>query len=226
VTSIYARALGPDFERLHPRVQQRFGFTSDDEVAQIGRGVMEQVWRGPAWTLPFLVLGAWRRIMFPAAGRNVPFTIENYAYRDGFGRETVTWNRCFEVGRRRRRFDATMIWSEQRQRVVDYLGTHQHLAVDIDLEVDPTGGLRLRSGAQRFYEGPIAFDFPMLASGYADVLEWWDEDAGRYRIDVRVTNPRFGRLFGYRGSFEVEERRVDPRAIPATVRPRREERRE
>ena len=30
---------------------------------------------------------------------NVPFTIENYAYRDGFGRETVTWIRTFATRR-------------------------------------------------------------------------------------------------------------------------------
>jgi hypothetical protein len=56
------------------------------------------------------------------------------------GRETVTWVRTFEFGARRRRFDATMIYSEERKKVVDYLGTHQHLAVDIDLSVAPNGG--------------------------------------------------------------------------------------
>lgn len=55
--------------------------------------------------------------------------IENYAYRDPPGRETVTWLRTFRT-RRRRRFDAYMIYSARRGRVVDYLGTHQHLAVD------------------------------------------------------------------------------------------------
>ena len=33
------------------------------------------------------------------------------------------------------------------------------------LSVDEAGGLRLRSGAQRFYEGAIGFSFPMLFSG-------------------------------------------------------------
>ena len=188
---------------------------------------MEEVSRGPWWTVPFLLLGSGRRIMFPSRGHDVPFAIDNYAYRDSFGRETVTWFRRFWPDGRQRKFDATMIWSEQRGRIVDYLGSHQHLAVDIELEVDrSTGGLRLRSGAQRFYEGPVAFAFPMLASGYADVLEWWDEGEERYRIQVEVSNPRFGKLFGYRGWFEVEERRTASEDIPAEVLPRREERRE
>jgi hypothetical protein len=78
-----------------------------------------------------------------------------------------------------------MIWSERRGCVVDYLGTHQHLAVDIRPDVDPeTRGLRLRSGAQRFYERRAAFTFPMAFSGYAKVLEWFDDDADRFRISV------------------------------------------
>jgi len=119
-----------------------------------------------------------------------------------------------------------MIYSEQRGRIVEYLGTHQHLAVDIDLEVDQGGGLRLRSGKQRFYEGPVAFDFPMAASGIAAVHEHWDGAGQRFRISVSVANPRFGLLFGYRGWFEVEERPVPDRAVPADVPSRREERRE
>jgi len=161
MTSIYQRVLGSDFGRLHPQIQRRFGFASTDDLASIGRGLMEEVWKGRFYTVPFLYVGTWRRIMFPETGRNIPFTIENYAFVDRFGRETVSWIRTFE-SRRTRRFDAYMIYSEARGRVVDYLGSHEHLAVDIDLSVDQQGGVRLRSGAQRFYEGPVGFNFPML----------------------------------------------------------------
>ena len=225
--SIYERALGSDFERLHPRMQSRFGFSSADGIAQIGTGTMDEIWRGRGYTLPFLLLGTWRRIMFPSTGRDVPFTISNYAYVDHFGRETVTWSRRFELPGRTRKFDATMIYAEGRGRIVDYLGSHQHLAVDIELEVDEHGGLLLRSTEQRFYERRIAFRFPMALSGNAEVREWWDEEIERYRIDVAVANPRWGPLFGYRGTFDVEERPVaGPAAIPADVLPVREERRE
>ena len=36
--------------------------------------------------------------------------------------------------------------------------------------------------AQRFYEGVVGFPFPMLFSGFADVCEWFDDAAGRFRI--------------------------------------------
>ncbi len=140
--------------------------------------------------------------MFPECGLNIPFTIENYAYPDRFGRETVTWIRTFQ-SRRRRRFDAYMIYSESRGCIVDYLGSHQHLAVDLELAVDERGGIGIRSGAPRFYEGSIVFSFPLFFSGIADVCEWYDDDAEKFRIQVEVSNRTWGRLFGYRGSFDV-----------------------
>jgi hypothetical protein len=226
VTSIYQEILGDDFERLHPKLQWRFGFSSADGVCQVGSGVMDEVWRGRFFTLPFLLVGSTRRVLFPSKGRDVPFTLSNYAYVDSFGRETMTWSRRFRMRRRYRAFDATMIRSEARGMIIDYLGTHQHLAVDIHCWVDDDGAMCIRTGEQRFYEGPIAFRFPLLFSGVANVREWWDEGAQRFRIDVNVANRVFGPLFGYRGSFTVIQRECTAAEIPLDVRPIREERRE
>jgi hypothetical protein len=221
--SIYKRVLGSDFERLHPEIQRRFGFSSKDKVAAIGTGVMEEIWHGPIYTLPFLYVGAWRSIMLPERGTSVPFQILNYAYIDSYGRETVTWIRKFQT-KRPRRFDAYMIYSEQRRKIVDYLGTHQHLAVDVDLEVAPNGGIALHSDAQRFYEGPVGFSFPMLFSGVADVCEWYDEAARCFRIHVNVRNRTWGPLFGYRGRFQVAWQPGE--SVPREYLPVRTERRE
>lgn len=223
--SIYELAMGSDFARLHPQIQRRFGFSSRDNIASVGTGVMEAVWHGPTYTLPFLYIGTWRRIMFPESGRDVPFEIRNYAYLDPHGRETVTWIRTFRASRKRR-FDAYMVYGEERSCIIDYLGTHQHLAVDIELSVAPNGGLHLRSGAQRFYEGPIAFPFPMLFSGIADVCEWYDDARQQFGIEVSVTNKVWGPLFGYRGHFQVEWQTVRPEEIPADVLPLRTEKRQ
>lgn len=225
--SIYEKAMNAEFARLHPKIQERFGFSSKDKVASIGRGIMEEIDYGRFYTLPFLYIGTWRNIMFPQRGKNIPFTIENYAYTDSYGRETVTWIRKYQFPGRVRRFDATMIYSEQRKMIVDYLGTHQHLAVDIDISVADNGGLRLRSGEQRFYEKLIGFRFPMLFSGYAEVCEWYDDKTEKFRIAVEVRNKIWGKLFSYRGYFDVEYIPVPSfDSIPKDVLPVREELRE
>jgi hypothetical protein len=221
--SIYQQVLGDKFNLLHPQIQRRFGFSSADGIAAVGTGIMEELWHGPTYTLPFLYIGTWRSIMFPEQGRNVPFTIQNYAYIDKFGRETVTWVRTFQTTTKRR-FDAYMIYSPERKTIVDYLGTHQHLAVDIQIDVAPNGGLRLISGEQRFYEQLIGFRFPIALSGIADVCEWYDDDAQCFRIQVDVQNHRWGPLFGYRGRFQVEW--IQDPSVPPDILPVRIEKRE
>jgi len=223
--SIYKQALGEDFSRLHPRIQERFGFNSSDGIASIGQGIMNKIWYSKWATLP-LYLGTSRHIMFPSGGENIPFTIENFAYLDQFGRETVTWNRKFKFARAIRHFDATMIYSNQRKRIVDYLGNRQHLAVDLKLSVEANGGIRIQSGEQRFYEGWLQFRFPGILTGVASVCEWYDDREEQYCIAVEVSNSVLGTVFRYEGSFQAHFIAVDPRRMPLDTRPLREERRE
>ena len=224
--SIYEQALGErEFQRLHPKMRERFGFSSQDQVACFGTGTMERIWHGPFYVVPFLYLGVWRRILFPEHGLNVPFTIANHAYLDGFGRETVSWIRTFQTSQTRR-FDAYMIYSRRLNKILDYLGTHQHLLVDIDLSVDDKGGLRIRSSQDRIFEGFFHLRLPHIFQGIADVYEYYDDAKKAFRIEVNVSNPLVGKLFGYSGWFTTEMKPVPAQNIPAQIKPKREERRE
>jgi len=224
--SIYKKYLGSDFDKLHPKMQQRFSMSSENGLTMIGTGKMERIWNAGFHVLPFLHFGTRRNIMFPETGQDIPFSIENYAYKDSFGRETVTWIRQFHFAKKTRHFDATMIFSEKENRIVDYLGNKQHLAVDIDMKVNPNGSVTIQSGNQRFYEGPIAFRFPEMFSGKAEVNEFYDEAEDIFRISVKVSNKTFGDIFGYNGFFKAEFKKVKPEEIPAYAKPLREENRE
>ncbi|CAM4202114.1 DUF4166 domain-containing protein [Paenibacillus alkaliterrae] len=223
--SIYEQALGQDFHKLHPRIQQRFGFSSQDRKASIGHGVMKRIWYNKLVSLP-LYIGTFRHIMFPQGGSNIPFSIENFAYRDRYGRETVTWIRKYKFQRAVRQFDATMIYSKKRDQIVDYLGNMQHLAVDLDISAAPNGGIRIRSGEQRFYEGKLQFRFPRLCTGSAEVNEWYDDREDCCKITVDVRNPAFGQIFRYEGSFQATFIAADPAYIPVGIQPLRDEIRE
>ncbi|HEX6469260.1 MAG TPA: DUF4166 domain-containing protein [Streptosporangiaceae bacterium] len=223
MTSIFQRSLGRDFARLHPALQRRFGIGAADGEACIGTGHMDEIWHGAPFVRPFLALGGRRNILFPETGRGIPFTIENYPYIDTYGRETVTFVRTFQLAHRTRRFDATMVFSPERGCVVDYLGTHQHIGTDLFFAVDERGGLVIRSGEHRLFEGPVRCRLPPLVTGTAEVHESYDDHLARFRIRVEVTNRRFGRLFGYRGSFTARYVSVAGTGVPASVRPRREQ---
>lgn len=213
MTSIFQQAIGAGFDHLHPKLAERFSVGLHSGLACLATGVMSSIWHKNGLTVPFLRLGAAWHILFPERGRNVPFTLENWPYRDRFGRETVTFNRTFELPRRRRRFDATMVYDHATGRLVDYLGTHQHLAAELWFEPDGHGGLVIRSGEQRFRMYSVDARVPRVLTGQAEVRERFDAVDGRFHITVRVTNRWLGPLFGYQGSFVC--RYVDIRQAPA-----------
>lgn len=167
MTSIFRTAMGPDFHRLHPQLQRRFSVGLASGEACTGRGVMDRVWHGGAFVKPFLALGGTRNILVPREGRRVPFMIENVPYADSFGRETVSFVRTFDLPGRARRFDAQMVLSPRGDRVLDYLGTHQHLATDLFLRAEPDGSLLIRSGEHRFREGVVDVRVPELVGATA-----------------------------------------------------------
>jgi hypothetical protein len=215
--------MGADFDRLHPELRRRFSVGLAGGEACTGHGVMERIWHGRGFVKPFLALGGTRNILVPRAGRHVPFMIENVPYADTFGRETVSFVRTFDLPGRSRRFDAQMVLSPKGDRVLDYLGTHQHLASDLHLSAEPDGSLLIRSGEHRFREGPVDVRVPQLIGADAEVRESYDDSTGRFRIRVRVENRRFGPLFGYEGTFRATYTDVRTRGVRPGLRPVREE---
>ncbi|KOU59674.1 hypothetical protein ADK57_32785 [Streptomyces sp. MMG1533] len=225
MTSIFRTVMGADFDRLHPQLQRRFSVGLTSGEACTGRGVMDRIWHGGAFVKPFLALGTTRNILVPRAGRHVPFTIENVPYTDTYGRETVTFVRTFHLPGRARRFDAQMVLGPKGDRVLDYLGTHQHLASDLHFGAEPDGSLLIRSGEHRFREGVVDVRVPGLVGATAEVRESYDDERGRFRIRVRVVNDYFGPLFGYEGSFKATYTDITTCGVRPGLRPVREERR-
>lgn len=223
MTSIFRTVMGAGFDLLHPQLRRRFSVGLASGEACTGRGVMDRIWHGRAFVKPFLALGATRNILVPRAGRAVPFVIENVPYTDAFGRETVTFVRTFDLPGRPRRFDAQMVLGPQGDRILDYLGTHQHLATDLHFRAEPDGSLLISSGEHRFREGVVDARVPELIGATAQVRESYDDTAGRFRIRVSVVNRYFGPLFGYEGSFTATYTDVRTCGVRPGLRPVREE---
>jgi hypothetical protein len=224
--NIYKKALGKDFEKLHPELQRRFGIALEDNTGFRGTGVMEKIYHGPFFTVPTLAMGIPEHLLFPETGRNIPFTIENYTFMDTLGREAVSWIRKFHFSKKVRHFDATMVHSEKRKGIIDYLGTHQRLGVDLEISVTENGGMRIRAGRQRLYGRSMTLNLPKAFSALAEIEESFNSASGLFEIEVKVKNFFCGDFFGYKGSFKAEYFPVKPEEIPAYARPLRNEIRE
>ncbi|TDQ36381.1 DUF4166 domain-containing protein [Aureibacillus halotolerans] len=217
--SIYEQAMGESYKKLHPQIQKKFGLTIDEKTACLCKGVMEEIWGGRAYMYPFLQLGTYKHVTFPERGRDIPFTLENYAYQNSYGSECMAWIRKFHFDRTRH-FDATMMYSPSRQGIVDYLGIDQDLKTDIDISVLSNGGIRLSSGPLAFYKKRLKIPIPSFFSGHAEAEEWYDEKEETFHIKVEVKNKHYGTIFGYKGRFTIEYFSCAEDEIPAYARPR------
>lgn len=199
---VFERALGTEFDRLHPAIQERFGITSDDGRRCVGRGRMATVYRNPV-AVPVLRGLAREHVLFPEQGSDVAFEVRTYPFRDADGTETVAYVRQFETGPTRR-FDAFMTYDGARDCVVDYLGRHRRLVSELTFEVTDDGELAISAGGQWLELGGRTVPLPAPLRANVVVTEGYDAVRDRFTIQVRVTNPLVGEVFGYTGEFTVE----------------------
>jgi hypothetical protein len=62
--SAYKRQMGAEYEKLHPEIQKRFDFSTSNNIAFIGRGVMERIWNGNKLAVFVLKLLSKSNILF------------------------------------------------------------------------------------------------------------------------------------------------------------------
>ncbi len=220
--SIFQLCLDDEYARLHPAIQQRFGLTSGGGYASIGKGMMN-VRVHPLARFPMLYIAAKRHMALDRSGLDIPFTIENYAYVDEAGREAMASIRTFYFPEGTRRFDTTTVYLSDQRRLVDLMGTHQQLAVDLQVEPAANGGIILRTGAQRWCSPVGLLKLPSPMSGHA--WEWYDPADKLHHIEVSVHLVPYGKLIAYQGEFRVEHVQLSSEAIPEYALPKRVERR-
>lgn len=224
--SIYEKVLREQFQLLHPKLQEKFSLNSTDQRAIISTGVMKEIKGGFLLLRQLFHFGTKKRIVFPERGHDIPFVLENYAYQDSFGRECIVWARSFHFPKKIRHFDATMIYSERKQGIVDYFGTHHDFVSDLDFEVMKNGGLKIVSTNQRVIFNKWTLHLPPFLRGRAVIREWYDDRKETFFIHVKVINSLVGILFEYEGSFDAKYVNMKNKDIPVHIKPIREQIRE
>jgi hypothetical protein len=193
--SVYQRALGEQYALLDPHLQTYFGPVPHGSV---GRGSGVYTVAGSRYRLlrPALAFLAWRRILFPELGINVPFTVINTPSSDG----RLSAVRTFDFPRRTRVMEDTM--TVINGQLHDRLGKRRGLEVALHLVVE-SGGLRMTSTRLALHVGRVRIPLPRVATMTLD--ERTDPTiSGRQRVDVRITAPLLGEVFRYTGTFTYE----------------------
>ncbi|WP_079477821.1 DUF4166 domain-containing protein [Halobacillus salinus] len=196
--SIYHQALGSEFHRLHPEMQKKYGLTSKQNLMALGQGRMTEIRGMNPLLRPFLQAGVIDHLIFGERGKNVPFTLENFAYQDDQGRETVSWIRRFFFPYAIRGFDASMRYDEEKGTIVDDIGKSGAVQVELDLHVTNEGGLFMKSKGMT-YQGKVQLPGP-----HTSVYEHYDEEKEEFHVHVHVEHPVFGTVLMYEGTFYTE----------------------
>lgn len=224
-TSAYKRQMGAEYEKLHPEIQKRFDFSTSNNIAFIGKGIMENIWNGNKVAVFLLKILSKTNILFPRIGKNIEYEIHNYPYIDDYGREVHSMNRVFYFSDEEQRFDGTATYSETKQHIVEYLGLDHRMVFEMRLKAE-NGAIRFTSGRQFAFIGGLKLPVPSLVRGDIDLLEWYDDEKQRFYLDLKVKSKLFGPLFGFTGWFDAEYKDFKGQTIPEKFKPTRNEKKE
>ena len=221
---MYQLALGEDFTRLAPEVQEYFSLAAGSGSYGIGEGVFDVVGCRQRWLRPLLALTGSEEAFFPEYRERHPFRIENHAHLDPFGR---TARGVIYAPRGTRLYHDTPrgVLSRGRQendraRLVDHIGRYRRLATDLDVAVTDEGRLRGISRASRLFLGPLRIPLPAALDAKAYAEQWWDGTEGKHRIQVKVIQPQIGLVLVYAGRFDYRLAPYLPGTVPGTALPR------
>ncbi|MFJ4228194.1 DUF4166 domain-containing protein [Paenarthrobacter nicotinovorans] len=224
---IYQLALGEDFGKLAPELQDYFSLAAGSGTYGIGQGVFDVVGCRQTWLRPLLALTGSEEAFFPEYGEGIPFRIENHAHVDPFGRPALTARReIYFPGRTRLFHDTTsaILPSEDkrggRARLVDHVGRYRRMVTDLDVSVTAEGRLRGVSQASRLFLGPLRIPLPAALDAKAYAEQWWDAAEGKHRIQVKVIQPQIGLVLVYAGRFDYRLAPYLPGVAPGTALPR------
>ncbi|MCI3145689.1 DUF4166 domain-containing protein [Bacillus cereus] len=203
MANMYERLLGDTYKNLHPELQKRYAITEENSFT--GEGKMDEIYGGSFFVKFILNITSKFRMFFSERGEEIPFTIQNIAERDEYGRELVRWNRTFYFHNKKRYFNAVMQLDENENEIVDYFGEPHLLVSTLHFHIDELGAMHISSKKQWFYMFGRKMPLPKFLYGEAKIVESYDETLQCFRIHVQVRNPLIGSLFSYKGTFVERE---------------------
>ncbi len=221
--SAYKQQMGEAYEKLHPQIQKRFDFSTENGIAFIGKGVMKTIWTGNKIAVFLLKLLSKSNILFPKVGDNIPYEIHNYPYKDSYGREVHSMNRVFYFPKEVQRFDGTALYSEVNQQIIEYLGLDQNMFFKMALSAEENGAIKFLSGKQYAILFGRKIPIPSFLRGDIELLEWYDDTEERFYLDLKVSTKLFGPLFGFNGWFTGDYLDFKEGKLPVQFQPNWEE---
>jgi len=170
-------------------------------------GVMHRIWHRPRVLSPlFWALGK-LGILVPHNAQNIATSLVVTAGRNELDGLFHIWDRTLAFSKLVR-FRTTIIYDASIDKVVDLVGPKNVLYMVWEAKFHPPGTFTLDTDsiAIRLGRQKVWLPRPIWKFFFGTVTFSQTVDSGRddmVHIDLRITHPLFGRIFGYNGSFQV-----------------------
>lgn len=163
---------------------------------------MERIWHHPRWLGPFFYALAWADILFPETGENIPATMVIAAGREANNKQPYqTWRRTFAFATPRH-FNAVMAYDPVQHQVVEWMGPANLLQITWDVAYNPPHLIRITTRAVALRLNKWTLTLPRWASMTVRAIERAEAD-DIIHIDLTISHPWLGAIFGYEGSFRL-----------------------
>ncbi len=197
--SIYQRVLGDSFDALDPQLQAYFGPIPAGQEGH-GIGTYDDAGLRVRALRPLFALLGRRAIAFPDHGTRVPFTVRNLDGPDGVRRSVRTFR--FAAGTR----EMTDAMRASDGRLVDRIGIRGEIEIELALSVS-AGGLRMESRRLALRVFGLRMPLPPLVTILLRETAVSDDTQ---RVELRLTAPVLGEIYGYSGTFTYAVRPCAP----------------
>lgn len=179
-------------------------------------GVMERIWFKPRWLKPLFVLLEKMGILISETGENIPTTMLVKAVREENEGAVHLWHRTFHF-QKRRSFNTKVKYDAELQRVVDLVGPGLRLHLFWEAQFIAPDAFRLdvlgayfKIAHQKIFLP--AWLWPWLL-GKETFIQHAEKDGQSIRINMCVTHPLFGELYGYSGFFTLKKVENTPTSL-------------
>ncbi len=194
IASPFAPIFAPHADAIPQAFRDQFLLAPEDPYGVTLEGRMN-VWHRPRWLAPLFWLLNKLRLFVAQTGRDVRTTVVITATRDAAGAPPA-------------RFNTATVYDAQRDQLVDLTGPGDRLHMASRAQFEPPATLRTTSDAFALQFGARVVWLPRaigrLLFGDARFVQRADDgDPQIVHVELVMTHPLLGPLFGYNGTFRV-----------------------
>lgn len=184
-------------------------------------GVMHRIWHRPRWLRPLFRLLGRIGILVPRTGEEVPTTLTVRPGRSRADGLYHVWDRTFAF-HPPVPFRTTIIYDPAIGQVVDLVGPHDWLYMVWKARYHPpdrftldTHSIALRIAGRKLWMPDWLWKLVFGTVRFWQVADSPDGDT--VRVDLLITHPLLGRIFGYEGTFRTVRTTGEPAGSGQTV---------